>query len=158
MAYKPKPELEEGSYIAYTNEPDTVMDAGSGGGGGEGEAYNIEIIFSTAPGGSSETINPGDFDGAVKINGVEVTGFKLIEPTITPAAGVTVSVKPFDSIFIDEDILSSHQYEITSSSFPDGYIPAFSLEEPLPYRFYAGASPSDTESKEVSVIIKKIQS
>ena len=41
MANMPKPELEQGAYIAYANEPGIIVD-GSGGGGG---AVYLELNF-----------------------------------------------------------------------------------------------------------------
>lgn len=41
MANMPKPELEAGNFIAYTDEPNTVI-SGSGGGGGIA-VFNIEV-------------------------------------------------------------------------------------------------------------------
>ena len=46
MTNIPKPELEQGCYIAYTDEPNTVV-SGSGGGGG-GDIVIIEGIPSDA--------------------------------------------------------------------------------------------------------------
>ena len=51
MAYKTKPELEEGNFIVYTNEPDTVVDSADIGGGGSGasdvfEEYPFRVVFA----------------------------------------------------------------------------------------------------------------
>lgn len=76
MAYKPKPELEEGNYIAYTNEPDTVVDAGSGGGGGgEGAGGNTgKCSFTIVV--DSKTVDPTVFDNLIKLNGELLSGFE----------------------------------------------------------------------------------
>ena len=74
MAYMTKPELEEGNYIAYTDEPDTVVDAGSGGGGGggTGEPYTMQLgILSNA-----EIPNFASYP-FYEMNGNAITGFAL---------------------------------------------------------------------------------
>ena len=48
MANMPKPELEQGNYIAYADEPGTVISGSGGGGGGGGGA-----AFLLAPFGDS---------------------------------------------------------------------------------------------------------
>ena len=45
----PKPELEQGAYICYADEPDTIIDNTSGGGGGGGGG----AAFLLAPYGDS---------------------------------------------------------------------------------------------------------
>lgn len=71
MAYKTKPELEEGNFIVYTNEPDTFVDSADiGGGGGEGgEEYAVKIVFKNLNG----AVTLSDFDKPpVTVNGVSI--------------------------------------------------------------------------------------
>lgn len=131
MTYKPKPELEEGNYIAYTNEPDTVVDSAGSGGGGEGggqfEPYNLKIAF-TAVQGAAEVTTPEDFNGIVTVNGVGVTGFEIETLGDIKAAVATVSVNPLDFISIDDEVLNSRNYFFESIAYPEGYIPHFSFD------------------------------
>lgn len=50
MANIPKPDLERGNYLVYTDEPDTVIDSTGGGGGGGGVYFDAEYdIESETP-------------------------------------------------------------------------------------------------------------
>lgn len=46
MAIMPKPELERGNYIAYSDEPNTVVSGSGGGGGGGGDG--VAVFRATA--------------------------------------------------------------------------------------------------------------
>lgn len=160
MAYKTKPELEEGSYIAYTDEPDTVVDAGSGGGGeggGQFEPYDLKIMFGPKE-GSPAIDTPEDFNGVVKINGVGVTGFAIESSGGVNVAAATVSVKPLDFIYIDADVLDSHDYRKQTVNFPVGYIPSYYSGEISEDGIYAGSSHADIEANGtlLAVVVSKV--
>jgi hypothetical protein len=73
MARKTKSELEEGNYIAYTDEPYTVVDAGSGGGDGEGGGNLGKCSFTITI--DKEVANPTVFNGLIKLNDEQLSGF-----------------------------------------------------------------------------------
>lgn len=66
----PKPELEAGNYIAYADEPNTIV-SGSGGGGGGGESYDVMLVAALTTGNVSEYATFPFFS----VNGEPVTGF-----------------------------------------------------------------------------------
>lgn len=93
MAIIPKPELETGNYIAYTDEPGTVINGSGGGGGG------IVYLQADPDGGSPPKLVPqfsfnqvknalsaGKFAVIKSSNGTDTTDFLYIE-TITEFPG-----------------------------------------------------------------------
>ena len=83
MARKTKSELEEGNYIVYTDEPDTIVDAGSGGGGGNLGKCTFTIIID------SVDLAPTSFDNKIKLNDELLSGF---ESRSVPGAEGSVSM------------------------------------------------------------------
>lgn len=69
----PKPELERGNYLVYTNEPDTVIDSAGGGGGGGGDEAAYDVTFVVFP---DEEIIEYQTTPFFKIDGVEISGFE----------------------------------------------------------------------------------
>lgn len=78
MAIMPKPELEQGNYLVYTDEPDTVYDnAGGGGGGGAAfDEYQIAVHLYCGDDSSFEDIEPFK-DECILYNGEPLTGFTM---------------------------------------------------------------------------------
>ena len=69
---KTKPELEAGNFIAYADEPNTVVSgSGGGGGGGGGDAY--DVMFVVLPDDDVTNYQTTPF---FKIDDVEISGFE----------------------------------------------------------------------------------
>lgn len=80
MTNIPKPDLERGNFIAYADEPGTIVDnAGGGGGGGGGaafEEYQIAVHLYCGLDSSFEDIEPFK-DECILYNGEPITGFTM---------------------------------------------------------------------------------
>lgn len=99
---KTKPELEAGNYIAYTDEPDTIVSAGGGG----GESYDVKLISVLTSGQVSEYTTFAFFS----INGEPVTGFaEKVEPdnpywyekTVTVSQGDIFALGEIEGYIVD---------------------------------------------------------
>ena len=95
----PKPDLERGNYLCYTDEPDTIVDNSGGGGGGEPYEMNFVVILTSGYLSDYATIP------FFTIDGEEITGFEdLTEPDNPSVYRKTVMVTPGSIVNANEEI------------------------------------------------------
>lgn len=86
----PKPDLERGNYLCYTDEPNTIVDNSGGG-----ESYEVMLVTELTSGNVSEYASFPFFS----VNGEPVTGFaEEVEPDQPYRYAKTVTVSQ-DDIF-----------------------------------------------------------
>lgn len=161
MAYKPKPELEEGNYIAYTDEPDTVVDAGSGGGGGEGGAgdffseYPATVVFAPGEGASISEASLPNFAEGLSVNGKYVTPRYVGEDGENPPHIVyEFTAKALDLIDAMGGQLKNDWYVDDTIDQSVGFIPAIhGVGAPLPVALYYAPPKEVVDSEGFMLVI-----
>lgn len=113
MAIMPKPELEQGNFIAYTDEPNTVV-SGSGGGGGTvylNMAYDADSTPSYIPEFSYNDVK----------NNVEAGKIVCIRSIYTDAGSDTIEIHQVINVVKSSDPV---EYAVTTEK------PTFSANVP----------------------------
>lgn len=145
----PKPDLERGNYLVYTNEPDTVVDSPGSGGGGSGESYDVDFIVTLTAGTLADYATIPFFT----IDGEEITGFEdLTEPDRQSIYKKTVTVKPGSVVepnyeitgYVLDNFSGCYGVQIMGSVNIDDFLPAWAvIADKKIAELYAAYVPSD---------------